>query len=548
MYEPRRFTLRDILLQSKEAFSDGLAISWIDGRSWTYAEFASRAAAAASLLKTGGLSPAKEGEPGDRAAILSENRPEWGMAYFGATAAGFTVVPIMVDFGAAQIANILEHSGSKAVFVSQKLEPKLREAFKAMNGPAPAVLRLEDLADAADPGAQTAELFPERSEDDLAAIIYTSGTTGFSKGVMLTHRNIAWDAWANRSIIVIKPSDVCLSILPLAHTYECTLGLVLMILQGARVCYLDRPPSASALLPALAKVRPTIMLSVPLVIEKIIRSSVLPKLEAMKLYASPLFRGILERIAGIKLAKVFGGRLRFFGVGGAPLAPDVEAFLARIKFPYAIGYGLTETSPMVAGSAPFKTFPRSTGPAMRGVDIRIADPKPDTGEGEIQVRGPNVMRGYWKEDALTREAFTEDGWFRTGDLGTIDDKGRLFIRGRLKSLILGASGENIYPEEVEAVLNQHELVLESVVYQDEAGLVALVQLKPEIMDVLGDAIKDEWKIYEGRAGDLLERVRKEANAKLAAFSRITKVVLQREPFEKTPKQSIRRFLYGKKKQ
>ncbi|MCX7024584.1 MAG: AMP-binding protein [Spirochaetes bacterium] len=541
MYDPTLFTIRDILLQSSAEFAELPVLAWAEGRSYTYAELKAKAAAAAVLLKTLGL------QAGDRAAILSENRPEWGMAYFGTAAAGFIVVPIMVDFGAAQIANILEHSGTKAVFVSKKLEPKLVEAFASMKAPArPAVIALEDLSEAAAPSLADEVLFPALSEDSLAAIIYTSGTTGFSKGVMLTHRNIAWNAWANRTIIVMNTRDVFLSILPLAHTYECTLGLILPVLQGSRVYYLDRPPSASALLPALAQIRPTVVLSVPLVIEKIYRSSVLPKLQAMKLYASPLFKGILERLAGLKLKKVFGGRLRFFGVGGAPLAPDVEAFLARVKFPYAIGYGLTETSPMVAGAPPFKTVPRSTGPAMRGVEIRIADARADNGEGEIQVRGPNVMRGYWRDEEHTKEVFTEDGWFRTGDLGVFDDKGRLFIRGRLKSMILGASGENIYPEEIEAILNQHELVLESIVYKDEAGLVALVQLKPEIMDAFGDAVHDGIVGMEQKAGDMLERVRKEANAKLAAFSRITKVVLQKEPFEKTPKQSIKRFRYGTK--
>ena len=358
---------------------------------------------------------------------------------------------------------------------------------------------------------------------------------------MLTHGNIVSNVGATRTIIKMHPGDRLLSILPLAHTYECSLGLVAAVLQGAAVTYLDRPPTASALLPALAGVRPTVMLTVPLVMEKIVRSKVLPELQRHALYARPLPRRVLNLIAGVKLKRLFGGRLRFFGIGGAGLAPDVERFLAEARFPYAIGYGLTETSPLVAGSAPFRTRVGSTGPALAGVEVRLADAGP--GGGEIQVRGPNVMRGYYLDPERTREVFTDDGWFRTGDLGTRDDRGRLFIRGRLKTMILGASGENIYPEEIEALINQSEAVAESLVYGDTAGVTALVHLKPEVLESLYDRVADGIAKVEHAAADLLERIRREVNEKLAAFSRVQRVQLQRDPFEKTPTQKIKRHVY-----
>jgi len=392
---------------------------------------------------------------------------------------------------------------------------------------------------------------------------------------MLSHRNILSNALACKSIITLRRTDRLLSILPLAHTYEFTIGMVIPLLYGAHIFYLDRPPSASALLPALKAVKPTIMLSVPLVIEKVYQSGIAPELNGMKLYKNKLMRPLILRIAGMKLKKTFGGHLRFFGIGGAPLAAEVEEFLKKAHFPYAIGYGLTETAPLLAGCAPKVTFLRSTGPALKGVEVRIADPKTITGEGEIQARGPNIFKGYWRDEVRTKEAFTEDGWFRTGDLGSIDNKGRLFVRGRLKTMILGASGENIYPEEIESILNQMPEIEESLVVEEEEGLTALVCLKSEVLDNIGARLQDHLDAVgdlSSRVGQaiaqaeksvtgsvnqaltdtekaierLLESIRKEANSRLAAFSRIQHVKFHPEPFEKTPTQKIKRFLYGKK--
>ncbi|MFA6507940.1 MAG: AMP-binding protein, partial [Treponemataceae bacterium] len=341
-------------------------------------------------------------------------------------------------------------------------------------------------------------------------------------------------------------------------------------LNGASVAYLDRPPAPAALLPALHLIRPTFMLTVPLIMEKIYRNKVGPALEAHPLYKFPLTRGIALKAAGRKLMGTFGGAVRFFGIGGAPLSPEVEAFLKAAGFPYAIGYGLTETAPMLAGAPPFKTVLRSTGPAMAGVELRIADTEgrivTEFGvEGEIQARGPNIMLGYYKDPERTAEVMTADGWFKTGDLGCMDKKGRLFIKGRLKAMILGPSGENIYPEEIESVLNASGIVEESLVYESEKGeIVALVVLNEKARTLMaaaedaagsaaeafGNAAKAMGEAASGaaaKAGEMMTDLKNYTNKRLAAFSRIHRVEVHHEPFEKTATQKIKRFMYPKKK-
>ena len=558
----KKFNLAELPELSAAKYDSRPALSMVVGSVYTYRDFERLSRGIAQALASNGI------KKGDRVALLAENSPQWVIAWFGIVRAGAIVVPILNDFMPKQIANIIQHSGAKIVFASNKLKAKLVEI-----SPEPEIW---DVSKDFEPSADSVEL-PAVEADDLAMIVYTSGTTGISKGVMLSHRNILSNAIACKSIITLRRTDRLLSILPLAHTYEFTIGMVIPLLYGAHIFYLDRPPSASALLPALKAVRPTIMLSVPLIIEKVYQSGIAPELNKMKLYKNKLMRPLILRIAGMKLKKTFGGHLRFFGIGGAPLAADVEEFLNKAHFPYAIGYGLTETAPLIAGCAPKATFLRSTGPVLKGVELRIADPKTSTGEGEIQARGPNIFKGYWKDEARTKEAFTEDGWFRTGDLGSIDNKSRLFVRGRLKTMILGSSGENIYPEEIESILNQMPEVEESLVVEEEDGLTALVCLKSEVLDNIGARLQDHLDAVgdlSSRVGQaiaqaeksvtgsvnqaltdtekaierLLENIRKEANSRLAVFSRIQRVKLHPEPFEKTPTQKIKRFLYGKTKE
>jgi len=434
-----------------------------------------------ALLEKAGIGP------GDKVAILSANMPNWAITYFGITFMGAVVVPILPDFSPTEIANVLEHSESKAIFVSSGLAGKISE-FRSSNLRTYIMIEDFSIIESDNPALEyNSELSPESEynveEDDLASIIYTSGTTGRSKGVMLTHKNISFNALKGRVIQYLDENDRFLSVLPLSHTYENTLGLILPMLSGACVYYLQKPPTPTVLIPALELIRPTAMLTVPLIIEKIYYNKILPTFNNKKIlrliYKIPLIRKALNKVAGKKLMKTFGGEIKFFGIGGAKLNKTVEKFLREASFPYAIGYGLTETSPLLAGANPKKTVYESTGPAIEDIELKINDPDPRTGEGEIWARGANIMKGYYKEPEMTSAVLTSDGWFKTGDLGVLDKRNNLFIKGRLKNMIVGASGENIYPEEIESVINNFRFVVESLVIQQKGKLVALVHLNME---------------------------------------------------------------------
>ena len=387
------------------------------------------------------------------------------------------------------------------------------------------------------------------AEEDLAVIIYTSGTTGKSKGVMLTHKNICFTARQVRTIQYVVESDVFLSILPLSHTYEQTLGLVLPVFNGAMVWYLRKAPTPSVLLPALEQVKPTTMLTVPLIMEKDLfqqdGSHIQQEQDCCRSSITrPLSRKLLNKIAGKKIYKTFGGRLRFFGIGGAKLNPTVEQFLLDAKFPYAIGYGLTETSPLLAGTKVGTCRLGSTGPAMEGVILKINNPDPVTGEGEVWARGDNVMKGYYKEPAMTADVITPDGWFRTGDLGVIDSNNYLSLKGRLKNMIVGSSGENIYPEEIESVINDFSHVIESLVVQQKGKLVAMVHLNLEELQAKYTQMKKDFSDQaELIINEYLEELQRYVNSKVNRYSQVQLVVYQPEPFQKTATLKIKRFLY-----
>jgi long-chain acyl-CoA synthetase len=555
-------TLKSVLRQSTRRFRDRIAFSTVDGDSMTFGSFGERVEELSRALHDRGIIP------GDRVAILSENRPNWGVAFFAVTTMGAITVPILPDFHPNEIQHILRHSESKALFVSRKLLGTLEEKeFTHLTtrillddlSPVPADATPDRIRQIVDQGSRelsrlkeaafrvTGRIAADVREEDVASIIYTSGTTGHSKGVMLTHRNLVSDAVATSELVDVNEEDTFLSILPLSHSYECTLGMITPFMVGSSVFYLDKPPSAGVLMPAMARVRPTVMLSVPLVIEKIFKGRIHPKLTGNPvvrgLYGVPFFRKRLHAAAGKKLLSSFGGRLRIFTIGGAPLSPDVELFLREAGFPYAIGYGLTETAPLVAGSPPGSTKFRSTGFPVSGARIMIDRPDPATGEGEILVKGPMVMKGYFKDPGRTAEVMTPEGWFRTGDLGMFDRNGYLYIKGRLKNLILGPSGKNIYPEEIESTINEFDIVVESLVFQEENQLAARVHLNYEELDKLFSRVQLTESQIRERMRSLLDDLRRQINARLASFSRIQKLVEQREPFEKTPTQKIKRHLY-----
>lgn len=579
-------TLTELVQKSAEKFGEKIAFSLFSEGTLTnitsYEEFGKRSLGIASILEQLGL------QKGDRVMLLAENRPEWPIAYFGISLAGTIIVPILTDFIAEHVGTVAKHAEITAICGTEKTIAKIKAAGISDEIPLLHIDEMDSQGIMVTVKGQKVKMeykpaTPYRAqEDETATIIYTSGTTGSSKGVMLSHRNLVFEAQACRSIIKIYPRDRFLSVLPLAHTYECTIGMIIAVLNGASTTYLGKAPTPAILMPALELVRPTIMLTVPLIIEKTYRSKIKPSLEAHPLYKLPLTRSLAIKVAGNKLMGSFGGAIRFFGIGGAALAPDVEAFLKKAGFPYAIGYGLTETAPLLAGAPPFKSVLRSTGPALKGVDLRIVDQNgqvvggvgalknaPEHAEGEIQARGPNIMQGYYKDPEKTAEVFTSDGWFKTGDLGSMDKKGRLFIRGRLKAMILGPSGENIYPEEIESILNASGFIEDSLVYATEKGeLVALVVLNEkaktmfaaasdmiqetrenvgEAMHNLGQATQHAAQNTLQGAQHLLQDLKNATNKRLAGFSRIHRIEIQDEPFEKTATQKIKRFLYPKKK-
>ncbi|MEE9431645.1 MAG: AMP-binding protein, partial [Melioribacteraceae bacterium] len=316
----------------------------------------------------------------------------------------------------------------------------------------------------------------------------------------------------------------------------------------ASVYYLDKPPTAAVLLPALKKVKPTVIISVPLIIEKIYKMKVLPEINKKRvtrnLYKIPFFRKKINKVAGKKLAQTFGGKLRLFPIGGAALAPDVELFLGEAKFPYAVGYGLTETSPLVTGTDNTKVRFKASGTTLKGMEVKIADKDDVTGEGEVLIKGPNVMQGYYRDEEKTKEVFTEDGWFKTGDLGYVDSDGYLFLKGRSKNVIIGSNGKNIYPEEIESVINENNFVLESLVYSSEGKIFARVHLNYEELDEEMDSKNITEAEARKKVDSLLNELLITVNGKVSSFSKVNKIIEQPEPFEKTPTKKIKRYLYA----
>ena len=536
-------TIPAMLQASYRDFADSQSLIFVGEENLTYKQLETEVKKAALQLQSIGV------KKGDKVAILSLNMPQWGIAFFATSVLGAVVVPILPDFHPNEIKNIILHADVSVVYVSETLRLKLEpiseltvisiENFQIGSGKTQALF-----------GDMDEQLFeyPKVEENDLCSIIYTSGTTGKSKGVMLTHKNIVWTAQQSWIIQNVVPGDRFLSVLPLSHTFENTLGLILSIKYGATVNYLKKPPVASILLAALEQVKPTIMLVVPLIIEKIYKSKILPeinrKLISRILYKIPVSRRLLHKVAAKKLFATFGGKLKFFGIGGAKLDDNVERFLMEGGFPLAIGYGMTESSPLLAGAGVGKTRFLSTGLPVEGVHLRIAQPDRKTGLGEIQAKGENVMMGYYKEPEITKNAFTEDGWLKTGDLGCFDKDGNLYIKGRMKNMIVGSSGENIYPEEIESLINRMEYVLESLVVEQKGRLVALVHLNMEELENKYRNMKTEAVLYlNDKTDEILKEIQNKVNIELNKFSQIQRVVLQPIPFEKTPTQKIKRFLY-----
>ncbi|MFP4366068.1 MAG: AMP-binding protein [Bacteroidales bacterium] len=563
----QKLTLSELLENSYRQYTDRNALSFAGRSPYTYREIYNLSKELSHLLAGKGV------KKGDRVAILSQNMPNWGITYLAISSMAAIVVPILTEFNEKEIKKLLEHSETSAIIVSEKMAAKLRMSLpeclhtliladdfslidrnELQNTGNVKIVKNRNEWKKETGNSRTSGNLPEPAEDDLAAILYTSGTTGNPKGVMLTHRNLVSNAINTGNIQEVNKYDRFLSVLPLSHTYECTIGFIIPMMNGGSVYYLEKPPTAAVLVPAMQKVKPTMMLTVPLIIEKIYKLQILPKLQGSAvtrtLFKTTFFRRFFHKMAGKKLYKTFGGHLHFFGIGGAKLSADTELFLRDAKFPYAIGYGLTETSPLLAGCTPSLTRYRSTGFNLPGQQLKIDNPNSVTGEGEILAKGPNIMKGYYKDEEQTSKVFTEDGWFKTGDTGVMDKDNYLYIKGRLKNMVLGPSGENIYPEEIEAVINSQSLVLESIVYEMKGKLVALVHLNYEEMEKYYQELKETAKNMQVQMNELINEklndIKNSVNTEVNKFSRLSKIIEQQSPFEKTPTQKIKRFLYQKK--
>lgn len=536
-------TLQELFEKSTKKYALKEFTSFVDGPAYTYKDFREQTIQTSQLLLSLGI------RSGDAVALFGTNSPHWGIAYFSILRIGAIVIPMLPEFSPTEAENVLNHSEAKLIFASDKQMHKLEALWCPFLH---SRIKIEDFSilDTKMPVEEVKDYVYTSLPEDLASIIYTSGTTGKSKGVMLTHKNLCRQLQMVWDLQKVNEADVFFSILPLSHAYENTLGFLLPFACGSRIYYLDKAPTASVLIPAVQKIRPTYLLTVPLIMEKIFKARIYPSLTSTwikkQLYSLPFFRKFMHRIAARQLFETFGGNLLFFGIGGAKLDPTVDRFLFEGKhFPYAIGYGLTETAPLIAGTNPQIVYPGSTGPAIIDLKLIIHDPNP-LGEGEIWVNGDNVMKGYYKEPELTREVLTEDGWFKTGDLGCLDSRGFLFIKGRLKNMILGSSGENIYPEDIESVINNHRFVSESLVIEDKGKLIAKVLFNQDELNLHFKAIKIHVK---QEIDEMMELMKTElmnyVNSKVNKFSKISVVEQQHEGFEKTSTQKIKRYLYSK---
>ena len=525
------------------------ALNTIGGDSFTYAEMAKDIARFHIVFEKAGF------KKGDKIALCAKNGARWGFAYLAVNTYETVIVPILADFKPDSVVGLVNHSESVALFTDtdkwSKIDfeamPNVKVVFdvdtwkvlacrdEAINA---AVQQLDTLFDEKYPDGFGPDdvHFPTDNWEDLSTINYTSGSTGDPKGVMLTYRNFSANVdFSQRNV---PAGDKMVSMLPMAHMYGLVIEFLYPLCNGTSIYWMGKAPTPATLLKAFADVKPYLLITVPLVMEKIYKSKVKPTLEkpvVKFLTKVPGLNTIIYNKVRNGLIEAFGGNVQEFIMGGAALNPEVERLFKKIKFPYLVGYGMTEACPLLAYEHWTKYVAGSCGKAVDCAEVRIDSEDPQHVVGEIQARGENIMIGYYKNPEATANAFTEDGWLKTGDLGIIDAEGNIFIRGRSKNMILGPSGQNIYPEELEAVVNNQTYVMESVVVERGGKLVALVFLDEQ---AIARALLDG----EARA-NIPENIRIASNRQLPLYSQIAKVELMDRPFEKTPKMSIRRFLY-----
>ncbi len=541
-------TLAQLYTHAFQKNWDNPAFSDYEGKDFKYSEIATVIKSLHLFYQLSGL------QRGDKIALLGRNSAHWGAVFLSAVSAGITIVPILPDFNESNTNHILNHSEAKILFGAKSLLEKVhfKNAAKLI-----AVLALEDLTihDARDKNLEfklndafayykknklkrEGFQFEEWKREETCIISYTSGTSGFTKGVMIPERSLASNIIYAQEHMPLQPGHKIVSFLPMAHVYGLLFEFLFPVTLGCHITFLSKIPSPAVITKVFGEVKPHLILSVPLVIEKIYKKRILPTLEkpvVKLLLKTPGVRNKILKKVKDKLTETFGGRFFEIVIGGAPLSADVESFLRKINFKFSIGYGMTECGPLISYEAWDKTVPGSAGRLVDRMEIRIDSEDPFNAVGEIQVRGENVMTGYYENEQATKEAFTADGWLRTGDLGIIDKNNFVYIKGRSKNMILGPSGQNIYPEEIEARISNMNYVAECVVTERGGKLIAKVYPDFEAMQAN--------HVSEDKTMEIMEENRRKVNAELPKYEQISAIELVDEEFEKTPKKNIKRFKY-----
>lgn len=526
---------------------------YTEGKTTTYGQFARDIAQIHLFFKLAGV------KKGDKIALIGRNTPYWVTVFIGTITYGAVIVPILQDFNPRDAQHIINHSDSVLLFAANRIweqmdlenMPSVRAAISCDNHALLAQQEQETIAALLEqlpaefekeyPKGFTAEDIKYEHPDNasLAVINYTSGTTGFSKGVMLTYNNLTGNTVFGMRSKLHFPGSRCLSFLPLAHAYGCAFDMLTPLATGSHITLLGKIPSPKIIVDAMSKVKPDLVICVPLVLEKIYRKMIQPMLSKNMIRWALMVPFLDNKIyAQIrkKLIEAFGGNFSQIIIGGAPFNKEVEDFLRRIEFPFTVGYGMTECAPLISYTYWTDFVPYSAGRVLSGfMEAKITSDDPENIPGEICVKGEHVMQGYYKNPEATAAVLDEEGWLHTGDMGTISRDGTISIRGRYKTMILSSNGQNIYPEEIEAKLNNMTLVMESLVVERDSKLVAIVYPDFEMMDRLG--------FTSEQLPDEMEKVRKELNKIVAPYEQISKIQLIANEFEKTPKKSIKRYLY-----
>lgn len=528
------------------------ALSDFKGVTLTYGEIAHRVASIQLIFEAAGLNK------GDKVAIAAKNSVHWGVIYIATVLSELVIVPILADFKVDAVEHIINHSESRLLFASEQMRNLIDKKNITKIEAIFSVEKLE-IMDSNNHEIKNAcsnkeAIFTKKypngfnsttfniqpiDNDKLAVISYTSGTSGISKGVMLSHNSLAANMQFAHNNMPLKPEDEIVSFLPLAHAFGCAFEFLFPFTLGCHITFLTKTPSPQVIMEAFKVIRPKLILSVPLVIEKIYKTQIIPVLKkpAMKILINiPIINKIIFKKIRDKLYMVFGGNFTELVIGGAALSHEAEHFFNKIKFPYTVGYGMTECGPLISykGWESFKL--ESAGKTVDSLESKIDSKDPRRVVGEILVKGENVMNGYYKNKEATDEVL-KDGWLHTGDMGLIDEDGVIFIKGRVKNMILGSSGQNIYPEEIESAINTHHLILECVVKEEGNKIIALVAPDKDMMRLL--------KISNEDLPDIFENYRKDTNKKLPAYMQVSGFVIHNEEFEKTPKRNIKRYMYTK---